>query len=127
MPRTKANKRSIMTSKRYFTRVSSGSSKSAALRHFKTVDPHFHSATADHHALLPSILPAKRTRQALFEALIETVISQQLGVAAADTIYARVKEACNGRVTSLSILKIKREKLRAAGLSGAKMKTLKEI
>jgi DNA-3-methyladenine glycosylase II len=101
--------------------------KVEAIRHFKRVDPHFHKATRPHHASLPALLPQKRTRQALFEALIETVISQQLGVAAADTIYARVKAACNGRVTSLSLLKIKPEKLRAAGLSGAKTKTLKEI
>lgn len=72
-------------------------------------------------------LPHKRTRAQLFESLVETVISQQLGVAASDTIYARVKEACKGRITSLSSLKIKPETLRACGLSGAKIKTIKEI
>lgn len=76
---------------------------------------------------MPVELPHKRTRAQLFESLVETVISQQLGVAASDTIYARVKEVCKGRITSLSLLKIKPEKLRAAGLSGAKIKTIKEI
>ena len=101
--------------------------KAEAIWHFKRVDPHFHKATLVHHAAIPVELPQKRTRVQLFESLASTVISQQLGVAAADAIYARVKEACNGRITSLSILKIKPEKLRAAGLSGAKIKTLKEI
>ncbi|HEX8993828.1 MAG TPA: DNA-3-methyladenine glycosylase 2 family protein [Candidatus Paceibacterota bacterium] len=98
-----------------------------AIRHFKRVDPHFHQATLAWHGAIPVELPFKRTRAALFESLVETVISQQLGAAASDTIFARVKEACNGRITSLSILKISPEKLRAAGLSGAKIKTIKEI
>jgi len=101
--------------------------KAAALRHFKRVDPQFYKATLSLHAALPAMLSTKRTRVQLFESLVPIVISQQLGAAAADTIFARVKEACGGRPTSLSVLKVKSEKLRAAGLSGAKMKTLKTI
>ncbi len=108
--------------------ASNGPRKAEAIRHFKRVDPHFHKATLVHHAAIPVELPQKRTRAQLFESLASTVISQQLGVAAADAIYTRVKEACNGgHITSLSILKMKPEKLRSAGLSGAKIKTLKEI
>jgi DNA-3-methyladenine glycosylase II len=116
-----------MKSSRFFAATTTGSSKAIALAHFKKIDPLFYRSTREHHSSLAAVLPAKRTRLALFEALVETVISQQLGVAAADTIYARVKAACNGRVTPPSLLKIKEEKLRAAGLSGAKTKTLKEI
>lgn len=101
--------------------------KAAALKHFKRVDPHFYKATLPLHAALPATLVAKRTRAQLFESLVSIVISQQLGTAAADTIFARVKEACQGRPTSLSILEIKSERLRVAGLSGAKTKTLKAI
>lgn len=101
--------------------------KQDALRHFKRVDPHFYKTTLPHHADLPSELSGKRTRAQLFESLVSIVISQQLGTAAADTIRARVKAVCNGHLTSLSILKIKEEKFRKAGLSGAKTKTLKEI
>lgn len=101
--------------------------KQDALRHFKRIDPHFYTTTLPHHAGLPSQLSGKRTRTQLFESLVSIVISQQLGTTAADTIFARVKEACKGRLTSLSILKTKTEKFRAAGLSGAKTKTLKEI
>jgi DNA-3-methyladenine glycosylase II len=101
--------------------------KQDALRHFKRIDPHFYKTTLPHHAGLPTQLPTKRTHAQLFESLVSIVISQQLGTAAADTIKARVKEVCNGHLTSLSLLKIKEEKFRAAGLSGAKTKTLKEI
>lgn len=101
--------------------------KQDALRHFKRIDPHFYTTTLPHHAGLPDRLPFKRTRAQLFESLVSIVISQQLGTAAADTIKVRVKEVCKGRLTSLSVLKIKEEKFRAAGLSGAKTKTLKEI
>lgn len=98
-----------------------------ALKHFRKADPHFHSATKVHHASLPVTLAGKRTSVALFDSLVGTVISQQLGVAAADTIYARVKVACGGKITPDSIQKVRVPKLRAAGLSGAKTKTLKEI
>ena len=101
--------------------------KAIALRHFKRVDPHFHASTLAHHAELPTELPQRRTRVQLFEGLAGTVISQQLGTGAANSIRARVKEACGGRITSLSILKKSEEELRACGLSGAKVKTLKEI
>lgn len=101
--------------------------KAEAIRHFKRVDPHFHQATLAQHGAIPMELPQKRTRAQLFESLIETVISQQLSVKASDGIYARVKAACKGRPTSLSISKIKPERLRACGLSGAKVKTIKEI
>lgn len=101
--------------------------KAEAIRHFKQVDPHFHKATLPHHAALPLELPRMQTRAQLFESLVGTVISQQLGLAAAKSIHMRVKDACHGRITSLSISKISPQKLRTAGLSGAKIKTLKEI
>ena len=102
-------------------------SRADALKHFKRADPRFYRITEAHHAALPVRLSGKRTRTQLFESLAATVISQQLGVAAADTIFARVERACGGSLTSLSISKISPEKLRAAGLSGAKTKTLKAI
>jgi|CXWL01.1.fsa_nt_gi DNA-3-methyladenine glycosylase II len=101
--------------------------KALALRHFKRVDPHFHSTTLPHHDKLPEKFSSKRTRAQLFESLVSIVISQQLGTAAADTIFARVKEVCGGYITSLSLLNIRPEKLRNAGLSNAKTKTLKAI
>lgn len=101
--------------------------KAVVLKHLKRIDPHFYTATLPHHASLKEQLSSKRTRRELFISLISIVISQQLGTAAADTIFARVKEVCQGRITSLLILKMKSETLRTAGLSGAKTKTLKAI
>ena len=101
--------------------------KAAALKHLKRVDPHLYTHTLRHHTSLPMQLSAKRTRAQLFESLVSTVISQQLGVAAANAIFARVKKACGGRLTPESIMKVRPATLRKAGLSGAKVKTLKGI
>ena len=109
------------------TRSTSSSSAAVALRHFKKVDPLFHKATRAHHTALPEVLPHKRTKAALFESLVSIVISQQLGTAAADTIFARVKKVCGDRLTPESVLKTSPTKFRTAGLSGAKTKTLKAI
>ncbi len=58
---------------------------------------------------------------------MSTVISQQLGLAAADAIFSRVKKVCGSRLTPETILKARSMSLRKAGLSGAKIKTLKSI
>lgn len=98
-----------------------------ALSHFKRVDPHFYRATRAHHASLPGALGGKHTRAQLFTSLVSTVISQQLGLAAADAIFSRVKKVCKGRLTPESIRVTPPSAFRKAGLSGAKIKTLKEI
>jgi DNA-3-methyladenine glycosylase II len=103
------------------------SRKEIALKHFKKVDPHFHAATKHHHASLPSQLVQKKTRGQLFEALVSIVISQQLATKAADAIFVRVKAACGGRLTPESVQTTTPMRLRKAGLSGAKVKTIKEI
>jgi len=58
---------------------------------------------------------------------VSTVVSQQLGLAAAGAIFVRVKKVCKGRLTPESVLRARPAALRAAGLSGAKIKTLKSI
>jgi DNA-3-methyladenine glycosylase II len=102
-------------------------SRDRALKHFKKADPRFYKATKPHHASLPSRLAEKRGEQALFSALVSIVVSQQLGTAAADTIFARVKKACGGKITPASVLRVRPASLSKAGLSGAKTKTIKEI
>jgi len=96
-----------------------------AFKHFKKVDPILHRTLLRVKSkLTPPKL--KRTNQALFESLAESVVSQQLSVKAADTIYGRLKEVCGGAVTPENILRTSLQKMRKAGLSGAKSKTLKE-
>ena len=62
-----------------------------------------------------------------FEALVESVISQQLAVKAADTIYGRVKELVKGKVEPKRIAQVPEVNMRAAGVSGAKFKTIRGI
>ncbi len=59
-----------------------------------------------------------------FEALVESVISQQLAVKAADTIFGRVKKAAGGRIIPGRIAALSEEDFREAGVSGAKAKTI---
>lgn len=98
----------------------------AAFKHFKKVDPILYAAGKNIRAQLVARTPL-RTKEKLFAALAESVVSQQLAVKAADAIWARVVAACGGTVTSESIRKTPLAKLRKAGLSGAKAKTLKEL
>lgn len=62
-----------------------------------------------------------------FEALVESIISQQLAVKAADTIYGRVKVLVKGRVVPSRIAAISEAAMREAGVSGAKFKTIQGL
>lgn len=74
----------------------------AALAHYKRTDKIMHAAARVH---VRNIGPRKalRTNAALFAALAESVVSQQLAVKAADAIWARVLLACGGKVTPESV------------------------
>ena len=62
-----------------------------------------------------------------FEALVESVISQQLAVKAADTIYGRVKTLAKGRILPMRLASISETEMRAGGVSGAKFKTIQGL
>ena len=62
-----------------------------------------------------------------FESLVESVISQQLAVKAADTIHARVVDLVRGDISPKKILKISENQMREAGVSGAKFKTIQGL
>jgi len=62
-----------------------------------------------------------------FESLVESVISQQLAVKAADTIHARVVDLAKGEISPQRILRITQAQMRAAGVSGAKYKTIQGL
>jgi len=62
-----------------------------------------------------------------FESLVESVISQQLAVRAADTIHARLVALAGGKITPARIAKLEQDELRSAGLSGAKAKTIQGL
>ncbi len=97
-----------------------------ALRHFKRVDPVLYAAARKVRSHLHK-RPALRGGDRLFRALAESIVSQQLSVKAADTIWERVESVCGGKVTPESVLKAALPRLRKAGLSAAKAKTIKEL
>lgn len=98
-----------------------------AMLHFKTVDPVLYEAALPHHELVAARPKHRRTYTKLFEALAGSIVSQQLSTKAADTIWSRLETACKGAVTPEAILKLRTLSLRKAGLSAAKVKSLKEL
>ena len=62
-----------------------------------------------------------------FESLVESVVSQQLSVKAADTIHARLVELCGGVLEAGHVAGLSDEAMRGAGLSGAKTKTIRGL
>lgn len=99
-----------------------------AMAHLKKVDPLLHKAALPHHKDIGT--PTKRRRYsntALFSSLASSITGQQLSTKAADTIWGRLEDACKGEVTAERILKLRVPTMRKAGLSAAKVKTLKEL
>jgi DNA-3-methyladenine glycosylase II len=68
--------------------------------------------------------PALRRRPAGFAGLMGMVVAQQLSVAAARAISARLDEVLDGVATAGGFLRATPEALRAAGLSAPKIRTL---
>jgi DNA-3-methyladenine glycosylase II len=64
---------------------------------------------------------------ARYAALTRSIVSQQLSVAAARTIYGRLLELLGGTNTPKALLAQSDEDLRGAGMSGAKVKALRGI
>lgn len=62
-----------------------------------------------------------------FEALVRTVVYQQLAGRAAAAIHGRLVAALGNAVTPESLLALEPEALRAAGLSGSKAATLTDL
>jgi DNA-3-methyladenine glycosylase II len=62
-----------------------------------------------------------------FESLVESVISQQVSVKAADTIFGRLKERSRFGVVAESIAELSEAEMRECGLSGSKTKTIKGL
>ena len=72
-------------------------------------------------------LPEKRSHEHFVAELCETIVSQQLSVKAAATIWSRAKLLADDWSNPRAILEIKDELLRSAGLSGQKVSYVKNI
>ena len=98
---------------------------SKAADHILAVDSYFDSIIKS--SPLCNIGRKKNQDANHFQALVNSVIAQQLSVKAADTITARVTLALNDDVSPTSMRDVAEVDLRSAGLSGAKTRTIKEM
>ncbi len=98
-----------------------------ALAHFKKHDPTLYKAILPFHGTIRDRVQVKKTNHALFEALAGSIIGQQLSTKAAESIRARVVVACGGRIQPQTIHDASDVALRAAGLSSAKVKSLRGL
>ena len=73
----------------------------------------------------PMRLP--RAKLSPFAALVQAIVYQQLAGAAARAIHGRVVDAMGGDVTPEALLALSDETLRAAGLSAAKVRSLRDL
>ncbi|MGH7600161.1 MAG: DNA-3-methyladenine glycosylase family protein [bacterium] len=92
-----------------------------AQRHLSQADPVLTSILARHG---PCTL---RPQRQYFVALAEAILSQQLSVKAAATIFKRFKEKLGGRVAPENILDLTDAQFRAAGVSRQKMAYLRDL
>lgn len=94
----------------------------AAKRHFKKVDPLLHRASLEHH--IDDVAPS----QDLFRDIVWTIIGQQLSSLAANAIFARFQKLfARGRITPQTVLKLSDDTMRTCGLSGAKVRAIKNF
>ena len=69
----------------------------------------------------------KRAKQSHFETLVDSIISQQLAIKAAETIFNRLKELVAGEILPEKIAQLSLDQLRSVGASGAKAKSIFEL
>lgn len=68
-----------------------------------------------------------RRQRSPFHALMRAIIYQQLSGKAAATIHGRLLELFSGPVTAEKLLRLKDSQIRGAGVSGGKMKALRDL
>ena len=92
-----------------------------ALAHLRTSDPILG-------AVIDRVGPFRmRYGPAEFSTLLRAIMAQQVSTKAAATIYGRLAEACNGAVTAQAIDALTDERLRAVGISGQKVRYLRDL
>ena len=67
------------------------------------------------------------TRKDIFFSLCKSIIGQQISVAAANSVFKKFKNACNGKINPKIVKKITIQKLKKCGLSRQKAKGIKEL
>lgn len=69
----------------------------------------------------------KRRKRGHYETLVESIISQQLAVKAADTIFSRIRVLAGGLITPEALHNLSALDLRTVGVSGAKARAISEL
>ena len=67
------------------------------------------------------------TRKDIFFSLCKSIIGQQISVAAANSVFKKFHQACNGKIIPKIVKKITIQKLKKCGLSRQKAKGIKEL
>lgn len=99
--------------------------EAAAFAHLKRTDPRLHKEALRHKGAILSRVQPKRTNAALFRALCSSIVNQQLSTKAAQSIFRRLEGTLGGSVTPAAISAAPPSHLRSAGLSEAKVLSLK--
>lgn len=94
---------------------------SKAKQHFKKQDPILHAAARE--IEIEDIVVSDD----LFRDIVWTIVGQQLSSLAANAIFARFQKLFRGKITPKKILVLKEDDMRAAGLSGAKVRAIKNV
>lgn len=93
----------------------------AAEQHLVAVEPRFAP-------LVEGIGPCTLVPEGdLFRGLVRAVVAQLISTAAAKTISGRVEAAVKGKLTPAALGKLTDEQLRACGLSGGKVKSVRAV
>ncbi len=99
----------------------------AALAHLREAEPRLYAHALLHRGAVFSRVLPKRTNLALFRSLVSSIVSQQLSTKAAQSIFKRLEDSFDGRLTPEAIADASPALLRQAGLSQAKIRSLKEL
>jgi len=67
------------------------------------------------------------TRKDIFFSLCKSIIGQQISVAAANSVFKKFNNTCNGKINPKIVKKITIQKLKKCGLSRQKAKGIKEL
>ena len=67
------------------------------------------------------------TRKDIFFSLCKSIIGQQISVAAANSVFKKFKNLCNGKINPKIVKNITIQKLKKCGLSRQKAKGIKEL
>tara|TARA_B100000965_G_scaffold399126_1_gene418423 strand:+ start:845 stop:1471 length:627 start_codon:yes stop_codon:yes gene_type:complete len=67
------------------------------------------------------------TRKDIFYSLCKSIIGQQISVQAANSVFKKFENACNGKINPKKINKLNSTKIKKCGLSRQKVKGIKEL